>query len=212
MRRSAFALVFIVPLIAAAPAWAQLPRPLPPIVVDLRGVLARLGTDTTTAADLGVDTARLPTRGLGGVVGIHVYPVRRKISIGLGGEAILARARDQEKDAEGAPVGTPIERRLSGITAAESINFGDRDGWSYLSAGVGPIRFESFVGELPAAEAPPRKMTQHFGGGVRWFMKQHLAGGFDVRFYLTRPEDATATSAGRDRKRLLLYSVGISIK
>ena len=181
-------------------------------MVDVRGLLARLGTDATTAEGLGVETERLPTRGLGGAVGIHVYPIRRKISIGVGGEAILARARDQEKDAEGTPVGVPIERRLSGFTGAVSINFGDRDGWSYLSAGVGPIRFESFLGELPAAEAPPYKMTQHFGGGVRWFMKQHLAGGFDVRFYLTRPEDATATSAGRDRKRLLLISVGISIK
>ena len=35
------------------------------------------------------------------------------------------------------------------------------------------------------------------GGGARWFFSRHLAFGFDVRFYLTRPEEMSGTIPGR---------------
>ena len=200
-------------LLFANAAFAQNPRPLPVIVIDARGAIARLGTDQTTATGLGVDVNRLPGRGLGGSVGVHLYPLRgTKISLGIGGEGLLARARFQPKDVEGQPAGLAIERRLFSYAGTISINFGDRDGWSYLSAGMGPLRFESFTGDLPAAEAPPTKMTQNFGGGARWFVNRHLGACFDVRYYLTRPEVATGTSPARDRKRVMVIAIGISLQ
>jgi hypothetical protein len=50
------------------------------------------------------------------------------------------------------------------------------------------------------------------GAGARWFNTAHLAFCFDMRFYLTRPEDPTITYPGRQRSRLLVLSAGISIK
>jgi hypothetical protein len=50
------------------------------------------------------------------------------------------------------------------------------------------------------------------GAGARWFNTAHVAFCFDMRFYLTRPEDPTITYPGRQRSRLLVLSAGISIK
>ena len=55
-------------------------------------------------------------------------------------------------------------------------------------------------------------MTLNFGGGARWFAQRHLAFCFDLRFYETKPALTTLTSAGRERKRLLVLSAGIAIK
>ena len=63
-----------------------------------------------------------------------------------------------------------------------------------------------------AARSAPRKATINMGGGARWFFSRHLAFGFDVRFYLTRPEAISGTIPGRARQRLLILSAGVSIK
>ena len=76
---------------------------------------------------------------------------------------------------------------------------------------MGPLLFETFVGDLPP-ESPPRAMTLNFGGGARWFTSRHLAFCFDLRFYETKPTLTTATSHGRERKRLFVLSVGAAFK
>ena len=50
------------------------------------------------------------------------------------------------------------------------------------------------------------------GAGARWFFSSHLAFCFDVRWYLTRPDDTVGEIPGRARARLLMLSAGISIK
>jgi hypothetical protein len=55
-------------------------------------------------------------------------------------------------------------------------------------------------------------MTINMGGGARWFFTPHVAIGFDVRFYLTRPEDIVEPYPGRQRTRLLILSGGLSFK
>jgi hypothetical protein len=210
MQRLALSLALVAA--SAAPALAQAPGPLPPFVIDVRGIFATLGRDSTTAADLQIAPAQLPTHGLGGVVGVQVYPLRwTGFAIGVGGEAVLARASGQTTNADGT-AGPRVERRLQGMSGQISLNFGHRLGWSYLSAGIGPLRFESFTGNLPSAEAPPFETTQNFGAGARWFNFTHLAFCFDLRFYLTTPQMATATSAGRSRQRVTVLSAGIAIK
>ena len=196
-----------------APAHAQIVRRVPVVVVDARGLLASLGADVTTAFDLGLDPALLSTRAWGGLVGAHVYPWRgRTVSLGVGVETLFARTRAQPVDGAGEPIGPPIERRLHGVVGMVSLNFGGRDGWSYLSGGIGPVAFATFPRPLPSGESLPRRTTQHFGGGARWFRSQHVAAAFDVRFYLTRPQPATPGIAGRDRQRLVVISVGISLR
>jgi hypothetical protein len=201
-------------LVGAIPTFAQDREPLPIAAADLRAFYSGLGQDSVTAADLGVTPEQLPRRGLGGVAGVHVYPLRgRTMALGVGAEAMIARGRAQQKDATtGDPVGLPIEQRLISISPQISLNFGHRDGWSYLSAGMGRLSFETFEGALPPAELPPVKSTINMGGGARWFITSHVAFTFDVRFYLTRPEAASDLFPGRQRSRLTVLSAGFGFK
>jgi len=213
---------FITPAAAQQATAAQQPAP-PPVVVqpndllplfaiDLRGVIARLGEDATTAADLNLTPAQLPATGIGGAVAINVYPLRRKkMSLGIGGEGLLSRATSNGADATGAITGPRIERRFEGISGTFSLNFGHRQGWSYVSVGAGPLRFQTFAGDVPL-EAAPFELTPNFGAGARWFTNEHIAFCFDLRFYQTNPVDATLTSPGRGRVRVLVISAGVSIK
>jgi hypothetical protein len=186
--------------------------PLPPFAIDVRGFYAGLGKDEVTAAALGVAPEALPGRALGGAIGLTFYPIRKTgFALGVGGEGILARGRSQPVDAAGTPVGFEIERRLQSLSGQVSFNFGHRDGWSYVSVGMGPMLFESFAGQAPP-ETPPRKMTPNYGGGARWFASRHIAFCFDARFYDTKPLPTTDAYAGRERNRLFILSVGVALK
>lgn len=201
-------------LALAAPALAQQAPRLPIVAADLRGFYSGLGQDPVTAEDLGVPATDLPSRGLGGVVGVHLYPLRgRSVSLGIGAELMIARGTSQQKDpVTGDPVGARIEQRLSGLSPQLSLNFGTGDGWSYLSAGMGRLAFETFLGETAPATKPPKKSTINMGGGARWYAASHIAFCFDVRFYLTRPQEAVGPFPGRQRSRLLVLSGGVAFK
>jgi hypothetical protein len=190
-----------------------LSRPISVVVVDARGLLANLGADATTATALGLDPSQLPQRALGAAVGVHVYVWRgRTMALGIGAETLFARTREQPLDATGEPLGPVIERRLSGLVGSVSLNFGSRAGWSYVSGGIGPVAFATFPQPRATSDAVPSRLTQHAGGGARWFTRQHLAVGFDVRFYLTRPQPAEADIVARDRQRVLVVAIGISLR
>lgn len=201
-------------LASAGSALAQQPQRLPLFAADVRGFSVALKQDPITAGDMGVPPETLPGRGLGGVVGVHLYPLRgSKMALGIGAEMMIARGRAQGKDPEtGAPVGLPVEQRLRSLSPQISLNFGSRDGWSYVSAGTGRLSFETFRGETAPAVEPPTKSTINMGGGARWFAKAHLAFCFDVRFYLTRPESGVGPFPGRQRSRLLVMSAGVAFK
>ena len=213
-------------LLGAASAWAQPRQPLPVVVVDLRGFYAALGQDPITAGDLLVTPADLPSRGLGAAGGVQLYPLRsRRISLGISAEAILARARKlttpEEEQEEEEPAGgdgevteplPPINQRLIGWSGNLSLNFGSRNGWSYVTAGIGPMRFGTFEGDQSPPRPAPSKMTINYGGGARWFAWRHIAFAVDVRFYQTRPESQTVFYAGRARSSLRILSAGISIR
>jgi len=200
---------------AATPVLAQgppPPKPLPLLVVDVRGALVSMGADTSTAVALAVPPELLPGRGLALSGGAHLYPFRRPgFAIGVGAEAILARTRSEGgTDANGVEI-PQLDRRLTGIAGVLSLNFGGRDGWSYISGGTGPLRFESTSSLIPHGTAPAATAL-NAGGGARWFVKSHLAAGFDVRFYLTRPAPTLIDSAGRNRGRVLVIAVGVTVR
>ncbi|HUR22227.1 MAG TPA: hypothetical protein VMZ90_15530, partial [Vicinamibacterales bacterium] len=185
--------------------------PLPFFVVDLRFGFASLGSDTTTAAGLGVLADDMPSRAKTVVAGAHVYLVRQGgFKLGVGAEAIRGASSNQRLDATGKGTGPIIHRGLEGITGQLSLNFGKGKGWSYITAGGGPMKFDSYLDE--AKPTRPGATTLNYGGGARWFARGHLAVTVDVRFYLLRPALAAFDAPPRIRKRVTLLSAGVSIK
>jgi hypothetical protein len=201
----------IVGLAFAAPAAAQAMRPLPTFVLDVRGLTVGFGDDEITRRDLGLGTGELPARGWGGVAAANLYLIRLPaLTIGAAAEGVLARGTRTNTDLDGTVTST-VTRRLDGISGTVTLNFGHRDGFSYLAVGMGPMLFDARR-ELMEGPTAAREMTLNFGGGARWFNSPHFAFGFDVRLYETKPENPTVTSPGRERRRLLVLSAGVSIR
>lgn len=204
----------VLALAAARPAAAQqAPRPLPIMVADVRGFYTGLGQDPVTATDLQVSSDQLPGRVFGGAVGVHLYPLRKgSFAFGIGGEGVLAGGHAQRAETTTTPAGPIVQQQLRGFSVQISLNFGHRDGWSYLSAGTGPMIFATYLGDTRPADDPPHSSTINLGGGARWFFKSHLAFTFDIRFYQTRPENTFGAYGARARNQLMVMSGGISIR
>jgi len=214
MMKSIAVLSVVMSLAAAAPARAQQAQPpdtIPIFVFDARGAYGQLKQSESTAASFGADPTALPSRGMGLVGGLHVYPLRHNhFAFGIGGELLLMRASRQENDAKGMPVGKAIRRRLESLSGQISFNFGHRNGWSYLSGGIGPLNFDTyFDGDIPDGL---RRPTLNYGAGARWFNSEHLAFSVDMRFYATSPANPTLIVGERERQTVLLLSAGIAIK
>ena len=167
---SRLALLLVLPGVClAAPTVAQTltPGPPGPFVIDVRVVTS--GVPGGPAFYPGLpDGATVPTRGFGGDVGVHIYPLQLGPGrLGLGADVMLAR-------------GSTADARSTLTTVAPqlSLNFGTSDGWSYLSAGVGAARIRLAPG---AGSATVRSVN--VGGGARWFLGPRLGVGFDVRVH-----------------------------
>jgi hypothetical protein len=219
------ALLAAATVLPALPAHAQDPvPPLPPpameeaigpYAIDVRGVWARFKQDPAIAAPLGVPSRELPTRGFGLSVGAHVYPLRTdNVALGLGAEMLLrARAsRTIPPATEGGPEGPTLITRMTAFSPQVSLNFGKRDGWSYISAGYGRATFTAERDDLLVGDAETNPSVLNYGGGARWFAKEHLAFTFDVRFYSIRAQEATTTRPAYPAMRLMVLSAGISLK
>jgi hypothetical protein len=162
--------------------------------------------------------AELPGAGLGAQVGLHIYPLHtRVITIGVGGELMMGRAR--QTPAAGSTVAgvTPLraaEEKITSFAPELSLNFGNGSGWSYLSAGLGQSIWSLSTDDL--GDYPPNQdklKTLNYGGGARWFAKPHLAFSLDVRFYAINPGTPyIAGSPGSPRTTLLIIGAGISVK
>ncbi len=206
-----------VPTPAATPAPTPTPvaplrvAPLPWFVIDVRGGFASLGSDTATAADLGVSADDMPTRAKTILAGAHLYLIRQGgFKLGVGAEAVRGVASGQRLDSTGQGTGPVIRRRLEGLSGQLSLNFGKGKGWSYITAGGGPMKYESYLNDAKPTRAGTT--TLNWGGGARWFASRHLALTVDLRFYLIRPALATFDAPSRSRKRVTLLSAGISLK
>jgi hypothetical protein len=223
-------------LLAAAPALAfaqqtpspQTPPPAPPVlvtrpvsgfVVDVRGVLGKFGQRPVTATELGVNASQLPGPGLGGTIGAHVYALRiGPATLGVGGEIMLTRRSRQPTDTAGEPLGPNLKARAFSMAPQVSLNFGHRNGWSFVSAGIGTASFETWAdsGAMPSGGAqgrPDRRVRAiNYGGGARWFSSSHLAFTVDLRFYAISPGLAAGELVERPRQRLMMISAGVSVR
>ena len=218
--RALFIASLVLSLISSRPqtAFAQdtQPEDLPigRYVADARVHFPKFKQDPAISGALGVATDNLPTRGFGFVVGAHFYPLRLGImTLGLGAE-ISKAGRDNTKNTgtEAAPVDVTVNTRFSAVSPQISFNFGARDGWSYISGGLGWSNLTTERADHPLP--PPEKgiKTINYGGGARWFFKQHLAVNFDIRFHAVNPQVATATRPGYPRMTIMSFCGGISVR
>jgi hypothetical protein len=162
--------------------------PGPHFVIDLRGSTSGIPTSIGLYPAV-PDGGSVPSRGFGYDVGGHVYlfnlgPAR----LGLGVNVIGVR-------------GTAIDATATmDILAPQlSFNFGSSDGWSYLSAGAGTARVNA--GETASSSAI------NAGGGARWFIRRHIAVGFDLRWHKIAADGETMSAS-----TLFAASVGFSVK
>ena len=200
-------------LTAADTSHAQVNERIQPFVADVRLTLARFKADAGIASAIGVTTDNLPTRGLGIVLGAHWYPLRgSKVTLGIGGEFLRAKdTRTLEPVTEGAAEGPTVETRLSSVAPQVSLNFGRKDGWSYISGGIGSASLAAERMDRPVG-AGSRARTINYGGGARWFTNTHLAVSIDLRFYSVAAQPATTTRPGYPQSKMMVISGGIGLR
>jgi hypothetical protein len=194
---------------------AQEPPPrIGPFVIDVHGTLPNFPDDPQLAASRGLQQADLPGLGLGVHAGAHVYVFKWKaMTVGLGGSIVAARAHSSEKVVDGAVVSQAVTEKFSHAAPELSFNFGNGNGWSYISGGIGLAKWSIVPdGSMPAAADEERLRTVSYGGGARWFIKKHLAFSFDVRFYQMDPGTPTIFGPGSPRTTQLIAGAGISVK
>ena len=155
----------------------------------------------------------LPTRGLGIVIGAHWYPLRgSRMALGIGGEFFSAKdTRTLEPTTEDGEEGPTVETAMSALTPQVSLNFGKKDGWSYISGGIGTATFtaqnlDALIGE------GPRVSSINYGGGARWFTNKHLAVSVDLRFYSVSAQPATGTRPALPKTKTMVISGGIGLR
>ncbi len=189
-------------------------QPITRYVADVRLALPKIPSDDNLAKPYGLAGTNLPGLGLGVDVGAHVYPLRLKaLTFGLGVRATIGRAHAGPiTQNDGTVLGKDVNARFSALSPQFSFNFGSAAGWSYLSVGVGSARLELRTPDTPPEITWPRRKTIDYGGGGRWFVRDHMAVTFDIRFYGINPVPATPTTYQSPRLRMLVISMGLSFR
>ena len=157
-------------LLWPAAAFAQEPPPkIGPFVVDLHGTVPRFPEDVTLAGSRAMTLAELPGSGLGIQIGLHLYLAKwRAITFGVGGEFTSGRAT--QTPAEGA-TGRAATETFRCLSPQISFNFGNGNGWSYISGGIGWATLTTGRVDKPLPDAGSGTKTINYGGGARWFSK-----------------------------------------
>jgi hypothetical protein len=213
-------------LAAATFACALLPRaaiaqdvpaeklPIGRYVVDARVDFPKFKQDAAIASGIGATVLNLPTRGIGLVGGAHWYPLRIGImTLGVGGEIVRARrGHTLNTGTQAVPLAVTVTTRFSTISPQISFNFGSRDGWSYISGGIGTSAFTAERTDKPLPDPESGSKTINYGGGARWFAKKRVALSMDLRFYAINPQEPTATRPGFPRMTLVAFSAGAAIR
>lgn len=192
-----------------------------PFVVDLRGAVFKPPVDVQLAGSRGLKSlADLPGFGLGGVAGVHVYPLKwRAVTFGIGGEVVVARAHHSPPTVPaGQPVttsaiGTAVTERFVSAAPQLSFNFRGSNGWSYISGGIGQSVWQIVPDGRDVTTADEERLrTVNYGGGARWFIKKHLAFSLDVRIWQVDPGSPHFGFPGSPRASILIISAGVAAK
>ena len=204
-------------LATSVPARAQPPEePIGGYVVDLRGSFVPFARNVELAENRGLLPQETPGRGFGYDVGGHVYLLRLwQVTFGLGGSYHASTADQQTGDPAADLPGPTFRKRFSALSSQLSFNFGHRNGWSYLSGGLGTSRLSLFRVDPAEPGAEPRQEsanTLNYGGGVRWFLNARLAFTIDIRFYAISPLPAAGEAPGSPRMTQTTFNVGASFR
>ena len=198
-------------IIAAAPAAGQTPSPPGSWVVDIRGTTSAVPIDASFYPPL--TAAAVPNRGFGADIGAHVYlfslgPAR----VGLGTSMMVVRATanapaSTEADAPLTSPGQRLTLTMRALAPQLSLNFGSRDGWSYLSAGLGTGSVNTHASDATPGERKSGSLRSvNFGGGARWFITPRLAFSIDLRAH------QLAAGDGTPRVSVFAASAGVSVR
>ncbi len=182
------------------------------LVLDLRGSFVPFGRNAEFAELRGFAGPQTPGLGLGFEAGAHVYVFRWKaITFGLGGSVHSSAANQRPGERSPDPDGPSIRKRFTAFASQLSFNFGGRNGWSYISGGLGPSRLllHSVDTKAPMARS---SNTLNYGGGARWFNSEHLAFSIDLRFYAISPLQQMDDDPGSPRMTIMVLSIGASFK
>jgi hypothetical protein len=210
-------------LLAAAPVAAQTSERIPLFTIDVHGATVGLPQAEGWVPVVPAETV-LPGRSWGVVAGGTVYPFRLGfVTFGIGATLTTAKGKSKSltivsgSGSSRTTRVTPIvQTGITNLAPQLSINFGRRLGWSYVSAGIGSSKVTSSadaVATTPAIAVPESwNQAINFGGGAKWFMKEHLGAGFDVRFVKLGSRSATDTLPSAKRTQVWNISVGISIQ
>ncbi len=205
----------LVPLVAwavlaagltAVTATAQPREALGGVVGDLRLVSTTLPTGLGWTPPVAATGALVPGRGVGAEGGVFVFagPGRfRRLSFGATGFVAEGRATGVD-----APT---MATRMFAAAPHAALNFGHRDGWSYLSIGAGTAKVratEAGVEDQPASWG----LAFHYGGGARWFVREHLAVSLDLRFWALTPRPATTARPSAAATTRIAIGAGVSFR
>ncbi len=188
--------------------------PIGRYVGDVRVQFPKFKQEPAVSGALGVATDTLPSRGFGFALGAHWYPLRFGfMTLGLGGE-ISKSGRDKTTNTgtEAAPVNVTVSTKFSAVSPQVSFNFGARDGWSYISGGLGWSTLTTELADHPLPPPESGTKTINYGGGARWFFRKHLAVNFDIRFHAVNPQLATATRPAYPRMTIMSWVGGVSVR
>jgi len=192
--------------LSGASAAAQPREALGGAVVDLRVVSTTLPTGLGWTPPVAAAGALVPGRGVGVDGGLFLFagPGRfRRLSFGVTG--LLAEGRATGVDAP------TLATRMFAAAPHAALNFGHHDGWSYLSMGVGTAKVratEAGVEDQPAGWG----LAFHYGGGARWFVREHLAVSLDLRFWALTPRPATAARSSAAATTRVALGAGVSFR
>ena len=198
----------------AQDAVAPPPERIGLFAADVRVSFPNFKGPAEIATALGVDEHNLPNHGFGLVFGAHFYPLHMgAVTLGLGAELSRSRAtRSQEPTSQGATPGPTTETKFSALSPQVSLNFGGKNGWSYLSGGLGWGTLTTQLEAKPLPDANGSVSVLNYGGGARWFTTRHLAVSLDLRFYTVSAQEAAPGRPAYPKTRLIMASAGIALK
>jgi hypothetical protein len=187
------------------------PPPISRLVLDVRGSMRNFPDSSELAASRGLSASELPGRGLGFDAGAHLHLFKWKaITFGVGGQLTIGQAHLDASETAGVRA---VTERLTSLSSDLSLNFGDGEGWSYLSAGPGFSIWALAADAVgPIAADDERLTTFNYGGGARWFARRHYGFHFDVRFYNIDPGTPSGGFPGSPRSRVIVIGAGVSVR
>jgi hypothetical protein len=219
---------------SSAVAQASPPSRPGPYVIDIRAPMSGLPSTSAFLPVLPANTL-VPKRGFGLGLGGQIYVASlglARVGVGVdvlrvrGTSATPAPATKTTTTTPTTSTSTPrsalsavdridVATTMTAIAPQVSFNFGTGDGWSYLSGGYGAAELRTAASGTPLGPLPGpvtlvrddgRAAAINYGGGARWFIRGHLAIGFDLRFH------RVAAIGTRPSTKLTVMSAGLSVR